>query len=81
MSSARTRPPTFHAYGEAGYFGDDEYRVKAGVSGELVAGKLSGLVSGLISGYDGNVKNLYDGSTVNGYIHDGGRAKLLFHPR
>ncbi len=76
-----TTEPTadFHGYADASYFGGgDESRLKAGVSGELVPGKLVGLISGVFSNYDGNVDNLFNGSTVNGYDRYGGHTKLIF---
>ncbi|WP_044561281.1 TonB-dependent receptor [Azospirillum sp. B4] len=70
-----------HGYVDAAYLGGgDEYRVKAGVSGALVPGKLTGLISAMTSGYDGNVTNRATGDTVNGYTHSGARAKLRFTP-
>jgi len=72
--------PEFHAYADAAYFTGDETRIKAGISGELIPGKLSASFSGVASDFAGNVDNLYTGQTVNGYTHDGGRAKFLFTP-
>ena len=76
-----TTEPTadFHGYVDGSYFGGgDEYRLKGGVSGELVPGKLVGLFSGVVSGYNGTVDNLFNDSTVNGYNRYGGHTKLVF---
>jgi iron complex outermembrane receptor protein len=76
-----TTEPTadLHGYIDGSYFGGgDEYRVKGGVSGELVPGKLVGLFSGVVSGYNGNVDNLFNDTTVNGYNRYGGHTKLIF---
>jgi len=78
-----TRQPTeeFHGYGEIGYFTEgDERRAKAGVSGAIVPGKVKGLLSALTSEYDGNVDNIRTGTTANGYLRNGGRAKLEVTP-
>jgi iron complex outermembrane receptor protein len=70
-----------HAYVDAAYLGGgDEYRVKAGVSGEVVPGLLSALLSGVTSGESGNVTNVTNGDHLNGYVHNGLRGKLLFTP-
>lgn len=76
-----TTDPTadLHGYLDGSYFGGgDEYRIKGGVSGELVPGKLVGLFSGVVSGYNGNVDNLFNDTTVNGYNRYGGHTKLIF---
>jgi iron complex outermembrane receptor protein len=81
--NVETAEPTVapHAYVDAAYLGGGgEYRVKGGVSGEVIPGLLSALVSGVVSGDGGNVKNVTDGNTLNGYVHNGVRAKLLFTP-
>jgi iron complex outermembrane receptor protein len=71
----------FHAFGDLSYYtGGDEKRLKLGVSGALVPGRVSGLVSVLSSQYDGNVENVYNGKNVNGYRRNGVRSKLLFTP-
>ncbi len=78
-----TTTPTsdFHAYAEGSYFGGgDEFRLKGGVSGEIVQDKLVGLVSGVASGYDGNVTNLYNDTKINGYGRYGAHTKLIFTP-
>ena len=76
-----TQDPTAdtHGYADGAYFGGgDEFRLKGGLSGELIHDKLLGSFSGVYSHYDGNVRNLYDGSTVNGYERYGGHSKLIF---
>ncbi|WCM25072.1 TonB-dependent receptor [Sphingomonas sp. QA11] len=77
-----TRNPTdqFSAFGEAGITTDEEYRVKAGVSGALIPGKLQALIGGLYTKWDGNVRNLTNGHEVNGFERYGGRGKLIFTP-
>lgn len=78
-----TQQPTeeAHGYGDVSYFGGgDEYRAKAGVSGALVPGKAKGLLSVLTSDYGGNVTNVYNGDKVNGYDHNGARAKIELTP-
>ncbi len=77
-----TTQPTaaFHAYTDTSYFSDTEYRLKAGVSGTLVPGTLTGLINMLVSGYDGNVSDTLNDKTVNGYRHDGVRTRLAWTP-
>lgn len=76
-----TPTATPHAYVDAAYLGGgDEYRVKAGVSGEVIPGLLSALISGLADGESGTVKNLANGNDLNGYVHNGVRGKLVFTP-
>lgn len=53
----------------------NETRVRAGISGPVVAGLKASL--NLLAGHeDGNVRNLHDGSRVNGYDKRGARARL-----
>lgn len=75
-----TRNPTdeFAAFGEAGATTDEEYRIKAGVSGALIPGKLQALIGGLYTKWDGNARNTVTGSEVNGFRRYGGRGKLLW---
>lgn len=78
-----TRQPTeeFHAFTDLSYFTEgDERRAKAGVSGALIPGQVKGLLSVLTSQYDGNVENVHNGSDANGYLRNGGRAKIEFTP-
>ena len=77
-----TQNPTdsFRGYGEASAFQGDEYRVKAGVSGALIQGKLDGLISAFTGYYRGNVLDLRGDDYVNGYSHFGARTKLVATP-
>jgi iron complex outermembrane receptor protein len=77
-----TRDPTdeFRAFGEAGATTDEEYRLKAGVSGAIVPGKLTALIGGLYSDFDGNVRNVVTGNDVNASRRYGARGKLIFTP-
>ena len=74
-----TRNPTeeFHAFGEAGATTDEEYRIKAGISGGLAPG-LSALIGGLYTKWDGNVVNRVNGHNVNGFRRYGARGKVLY---
>ncbi len=78
-----TKQPTeeVQGYADVSYFGGgDEVRAKAGISGALVPGKAKGLLSVLTSDYGGNVTNVYNGDKVNGYDHNGARAKIELTP-
>ena len=77
-----TRNPTdtFHAYVDGSAYEGSEYRLKAGISGAIVPGKLDGLLSAFTGQYRGNVNNVTYGDEVNGYHHSGGRAKLIWKP-
>ncbi|KQT35287.1 TonB-dependent receptor [Sphingomonas sp. Leaf412] len=68
------------AFGEAGATTDEEYRLKAGVSGAIVPGKLTALIGGLYSDFDGNVRNVVTGNDVNASRRYGARGKLVFTP-
>ena len=59
----------------AEYFEDEEYRLRAAVSGPLGEG-LSARVTGFYGSYDGNITNVFGGrnNTVNGYEHYGARG-------
>lgn len=57
-----------------------EQRVRAGVSGTLLPGLLTGSFTALYGRYDGNVKNIYNGQEINGYNHKGFRGKFVFTP-
>ena len=74
-----TRNPTddFRAFGEASATTDEEYRLKAGVSGALVPGKVQALIGGLYTKWNGNVRNVVTGHEVNGFERYGARGKLL----
>ncbi len=77
-----TTQPTeaFHAYTDTSYFSGDEYRLKGGVSGTLVPGRLTGLINVLYGSFDGNVRDTLDNKTVNGYRHQGARVRLAWTP-
>jgi iron complex outermembrane receptor protein len=77
-----TRNPTdeFHAFGEAGATTDEEYRIKAGVSGALIPGKLQALIGGLYSDWTGNIRNVTTNHDVNGSRRYGVRAKIVATP-
>ncbi|PZQ62122.1 MAG: TonB-dependent receptor [Sphingomonas taxi] len=77
-----TRDPgdTFEAFGEAGATTDEEYRIKAGVSGPLIPGKLSALIGGLYNDFDGNTRNVVTGNKTNGSRRWGVRGKLVATP-
>ncbi|MDR6788521.1 iron complex outermembrane receptor protein [Sphingomonas sp. BE138] len=77
-----TRNPTdeFHAFGEAGATTDEEYRIKAGVSGAIVPGKVQALIGGLYSDFDGNLRNVVTGNDANGSRRYGARGKLVVTP-
>jgi iron complex outermembrane receptor protein len=77
-----TRSPTdtFKGYVDAGAYEGGEYRLGVGVSGPIIADKVTGLLSAFTSSFDGNVKNLYTGKEVNGYVHDGVRGKIVADP-
>ena len=57
-----------------------EQRVRAGVSGTLLPGLLTGSFTALYGRYDGNVKNVFNGEEINGYNHKGMRAKFVLTP-
>ena len=77
-----TRNPTdaFKAYVDGSAYEGAEYRIKGGISGAIVPGKLDGLISAFTSQYRGNVNNVTVGNEVNGYRHTGGRGKLIWRP-
>ncbi|MEJ8629651.1 TonB-dependent receptor plug domain-containing protein [Sphingomonas sp. I4] len=77
-----TRNPTdeFHAFGEAGATTDQEYRIKAGVSGAIVPGRVQALIGGLYSDFDGNLRNVVTGHDANGSRRYGARGKLVVTP-
>ena len=77
-----TKGPTDHfkGYVDASYYEGDETRVKASVSGPIIAGKLNGLISGVTASYGGNVNDVLRHSKINGYEHSGVRAKLVATP-
>ncbi|WP_294305516.1 TonB-dependent receptor [uncultured Sphingomonas sp.] len=77
-----TRNPAdeLHAFGEAGATTDQEYRIKAGVSGAIVPGKVQALIGGLYSDFDGNLRNVATGHDANGSRRYGARGKLVVTP-
>lgn len=77
---SKTPTNDLHITGQASYFEGNEYRLRGGVSGALIADKLLFSLTGLYAGFDGNVKNLTTGNDINGYKRRGGRAKLVAHP-
>ncbi|PTM44409.1 iron complex outermembrane receptor protein [Sphingomonas aerolata] len=77
-----TRNPTdeFRMFGEAGVTSDEEYRIKAGISGAIVPGKVQALIGGLYDDFKGNVRNVTRNDDVNGYRRYGARGKLVITP-
>jgi len=71
--------PEKEGFVDVSYFQDNEWRGRAGVSGELAPGLL-GSISGLVGKYDGNVRNVFLGEDVNGYDRQGLRGKLEWTP-
>ena len=74
ITKSPTNTPS--GYLDAGIYEGGEYRVGGGVSGPITD-QLQGLLSLFDGQYDGNVGNLANGKHVNGYRHEGGRAKLV----
>ncbi|WP_175597279.1 TonB-dependent receptor domain-containing protein [Peristeroidobacter soli] len=76
-----TKSPTdtFGGFAHFGYYSGNEYRVAGGLSGPL-SERVAGRLSAFSSAYDGNMTNLYNHRKVNGYQHDGARAKLVTTP-
>lgn len=70
---------TFHAYTEGTATTDEEYRLKAGVTG-AIASNVTARIDGLYANYAGNVRNLNTGSKVNGYERYGARGKIEARP-
>jgi iron complex outermembrane receptor protein len=77
-----TRDPTdeTHVFGELGATTDREYRVKAGVSGAIVPGKVDALVTGLFDDFAGNTRNVALDRRGNASRRYGARAKVVFNP-
>jgi iron complex outermembrane receptor protein len=69
----------FHAYAEGSATTDEEYRIKAGVTGGI-APNVAARIDGLYANYDGNVRNVTTGNEVNGYERYGARAKIEATP-
>jgi iron complex outermembrane receptor protein len=72
-------PSTLGGYVDTSYFEGDEYRISAAVGGPI-GDRVKALLSGFTSYYAGNVQNLYYNEKVNGYRHDGLRAKVIANP-
>ncbi|MBL8514579.1 MAG: TonB-dependent receptor [Betaproteobacteria bacterium] len=62
-------------YVDASYFDGREYRLRAGISGEVSQGVLASL-NLMNAEWDGNVDNRFLGRKVNGYDRSGGRVKF-----
>lgn len=71
--------PYLSGYARLGYYEGDEYRVSAGISGPL-SQNVTARIAAFDSGYPGNMKNVYSGRELNGYRHNGARAKLVATP-
>ncbi|HUD31021.1 MAG TPA: TonB-dependent receptor [Novosphingobium sp.] len=69
----------FGGYAEGTATTDEEYRVKAGITGAL-AQNVTARIDGLYANYDGNIRNLNTGSKVNGYERYGVRGKIEARP-
>nr|WP_260929665.1 TonB-dependent receptor plug domain-containing protein [Novosphingobium sp. 9] len=69
----------FHAYAEGTATTDQEYRLKAGVTGGIAPG-ITARIDGLYANYRGNVRNLTNGDHVNGYERYGARGKIEAKP-
>lgn len=72
-----TKRPTdgFEGNLEVSLFQDDEYKIKAGVSGGLTDNAY-GSITLLKSGFDGYIKNVFNNETTSGYDKEGIRAML-----
>lgn len=75
------RPSTeeYEGYVSASYFEDEEYRVKARVSGPINDDVAFSLVVNR-SEFDGFLRNVFNNRDVNGYDRWGGRAQVLWTP-
>ena len=69
--------PELERYVDASYYEGNEWRLRAGVSGELTPGIL-GSVNAFAGKFDGNVRNIFLGDDVSGYDRQGIRGKLEF---
>jgi iron complex outermembrane recepter protein len=70
----------FEGFIDLGFFQGNERRVRAGVSGELMANLVRGSLSVMSGKFDGNVTNVFDGSKVNGYDRSGVRGRVDITP-
>jgi iron complex outermembrane receptor protein len=77
-----TKSPTstFQGYADVGAYEANEYRVGAGVSGPIQGEMLEGLISAFYGTYGGNVHDTATNQELNGYAHEGVRAKLQAKP-
>ncbi|MFC7292607.1 TonB-dependent receptor [Hirschia litorea] len=66
-------------YVSASYFQDQEYQVKARLTGPINDNVAASLTLSK-SGFDGYIRNLYNNQDVNGYDRFGGRFQLAFEP-
>jgi iron complex outermembrane receptor protein len=68
-------------YVDTSYFsGGDEFRFRAGASGEVKPDLARVSVNAIYATYDGNVTNAFNGDTVNGYDKSGVRGKVVLTP-
>jgi len=74
-----TKRPTqeFEASAEASFFEDEEYRLKAYVSGPLTD-RLSGSLTATHSEFNGYIDNVFNNQEINGYDRDGVRGMLEY---
>lgn len=77
---SRNPTQTLTGFADLAYYGGNEERLQAGVSGPLAKDKASALITVLASNFDGNVTNVWNGEKVNGYTRVGARGKLLLTP-
>lgn len=79
-----TRRPgfNFEGFGDAAFYAGNgnEWRVRGGVSGGLVADRVAAGITGFVSHYDGDVRNVFNGARLGGFDKHGARAKLLLKP-
>ena len=66
---------SFEGSVEASLYQDNEYRLKASVSGGL-SDNAAGSITVLKSGFDGYIDNVYNNETTSGYDKEGVRAML-----
>lgn len=71
--------PYLSGFSQLAYYQGNEYRVSGGISGPL-SDNVAARIAAFSSGYDGNMKNLFNGDEVNGYHHNGVRAKIVATP-
>jgi iron complex outermembrane recepter protein len=67
-------------YIDLGLYQGNERRVRGGVSGELVKGKVRASIGAMAGKFDGNVTNIFNGGKVNGYDRKGVRARVDLTP-